>query len=242
MPSLRDITRSSIGKKLISGLTGLLLCGFIVGHLTGNLLLLVGQEAFNQYAYALHALGHGTFVPVVEVGLLLLFGSHAVAGIQVALGRRRARTSRYERRANAGGASHKSLASRSMIVTGMILLAFVVVHVATLRFGVGAPRQYADVVIDGHAARDLYSLVVDWFNFAPAVGLYVAVMLMLGTHLRHGFWSAFQSLGANNPKSMPLIHGAGIVFATIMTIGFLVIPVYIFLFVEPAGGGQVVAG
>jgi len=242
MPSLRDITSSSIGKKLISGLTGLLLCGFIVGHLTGNLLLLVGQEAFNEYAHFLHSVGHGYLVPLAEIGLLALFGAHAIAGIQVALDRRRARTDPYIRRGNAGGASHKTLASRSMILSGLVLLVFVIVHVGMFRFGIGAPRQYADVLIDGHASRDLYSLVVDWFHYGPATGLYVLVMLILGNHLRHGFWSAFQSLGANNPKFMPLIHGVGLVFATIMTLGFLAIPIYIFLFVDPTGGGPIVAG
>lgn len=242
MPSLRDVARSSVGTKLINGLTGLLLCGFIVGHLAGNLLLLVGREAFNEYAHTLHSLLHGAFVPVAEVVLLLLFLAHAIAGIRVALVRRRARRDRYTVVGNAGGPSQKTLASRSMIVTGVVLLGFVVVHVAMFRFGIGAPRTYPEVVIDGHAARDLYSLVVDWFNVAPVTAGYVLVMLLLGTHLRHGFWSAFQSLGLNHPKYMPLIYGVGIAFAVLMAVGFLAIPLYIYLFVDPATGASLALG
>jgi succinate dehydrogenase / fumarate reductase cytochrome b subunit len=241
MSVLTDITRSTVGKKLINGLTGLLLCGFIVAHLTGNLLLLLGSDAFNRYAFALHNLGHGAVVPIAEAGLVMLFGVHALSGISVALARRRARPERYQKRANAGGNSQKSSASTSMIITGTVLLVFVVVHVAQFKLGLGAPRQYPDVMIDGQAAQDLYALVVDWFNMAPVMGLYVAVMLLLGTHLRHGFWSAFQSLGANNPKYAPLIQGTGKIFAALMAFGFLMIPIYIFLFVEPVASAALAA-
>ena len=242
MSVLTDITRSTIGTKLLNGLTGLLLCGFIVAHLLGNLLLLLGSEAFNTYAYTLHSLGHGALVPIAEVGLVVLFGAHAASGISVALTRRRARPYSYKKRANAGGKSHKSASSTSMIITGGVLLVFVITHVAQFRGGFFAPREHADVMVNGHATHDLYALVVDWFNHAPTVGLYIAVMLLLGTHLRHGFWSAFQSLGATNPKYMPIIHRVGIAFAVIMTFGFLMIPIYIFLFVDPVAGGTLIGG
>lgn len=242
MSVLTDITRSTVGKKLLNGLTGLLLCGFIIGHLTGNLLLLVGRDAFNQYAYFLHSLGHGAVVPLMEVGLVLVFGAHAVSGISVAISRKRARPERYQKSANAGGASRKSVASRSMIITGTVLLVFVVLHVAQFKLGWGQLRDYPDVMVNGHASVDLYSRVVDWFNWAPMVALYVVVMLMLGNHLRHGFWSAFQTLGANNPKYAPTIDLVGKAFAAVMAVGFLLIPLYIFLFVDPVAVGNVVAG
>lgn len=242
MPSAKEILRSSIGKKLVNGLTGLLLCGFIVAHLIGNLLLLVGRDAFNEYAHFLHTFGHGFVVPVAEVGLVLLFGVHAIAGVQVARDRRRARPQRYSKRADAGGRSRKSLASSSMIITGVVLLIFVIGHVAMFRFGVGAMREYAPVMIDGHESQDLYALVVDWFKVLPVTGAYVAVMLLLGMHLRHGFWSAFQTLGANNPKYMPMIYGTGIAFAVIMAVGFLALPVYLYLFADPVAGGAMTAG
>lgn len=241
MPGLREIVRSSIGRKLINGLTGLLLCAFIVGHLIGNLLLVVGQEAFNEYTHFLEHLGHGLVVPVAEVGLVLLFLSHAVAGIQVWLTKRRARSPGYVKVADAGGPSRKTLASRSMIVTGSVLLAFVIVHVAMFRLELWAGAPY-ETMIDGERARDLYALVVDWFQNPAVVAAYVAVMVLLGVHLRHGFWSAFQTLGATNPKYLPFIYAFGIVFAVVMAVGFLFLPIYLHLFVDPAAGAGAITG
>lgn len=241
MAGLRDVVRSSIGRKLINGLTGLLLCGFIVGHLIGNFLLIVGQEAFNEYTYFLEHLGHGLVVPVAEVALAALFLFHAVAGIQVWLTKRRARSQPYEKTANAGGPSQKTLASRSMIVTGSIILVFVILHVSMFRIELWAGAPY-DTTIDGEHARDLYSLVVDWFQNPAVVFAYIAVMVLLGVHLRHGFWSAFQTLGANNDKYMPLIHGVGIVFAVVMAAGFLFLPIYLYLFVDPVAGAMTAGG
>jgi len=241
MPSFREAARSSIGKKLISGLTGLLLSGFIVGHLIGNLLLLVGPEAFNAYAHFLETFGHGFAVYVAEAGLILVFLFHIVTGLTVAWDRLRARPARYVKMANAGGASHKTIASRSMIVTGLIILVFLVLHIWMFKFGPGVDAGYTTSV-DGETSRDLYRLVVEWFQIGPVTAAYVLVMLLLGTHLRHGFWSAFQSLGANNPKYMPFIYGFGSVFAVVMAIGFLVIPVIIYLSGDAAAAAQIAAG
>lgn len=241
MLSLREAVRSSIGKKMVSGLTGLILCGFIVSHLIGNLLLLAGAEQFNAYAHFLESFGHGYAVYVAEIGLIVFFLSHAVAGLQVARDRAKARSRRYVKRAHAGGASRKTVASMTMVITGIILLVFLVLHIWMFKFGPGVDAGYT-TMIDGQTQRDLYRLVVEWFKIGPVTAAYVAVMLMLGTHLRHGFWSAFQSLGANSPKYMPLIHRAGIVFAVFMAVGFLLIPVLIYLFVDPASAGQLAAG
>jgi succinate dehydrogenase / fumarate reductase cytochrome b subunit len=241
MPPLGAILRSSVGKKLVSGFTGLLLSGFVLAHLIGNLLLLVGRDAFNEYAYFLEHMGHGFVIYVMEAGLIAVFLFHAVSGVQVALDRRRARSTRYEKTASAGGASRQTLASRSMIVTGIVLFLFVPLHVAMFKFGVGT-ESIRMTAVDGVPFRDLYQLVVDWFKSTPTVAAYVAVMLLLGTHLRHGFWSAFQSLGAANPRYMPLIYGTGLAFAAAIAFGFLFIPVYVYLFVDPTAVGAMVAG
>lgn len=241
MPSLSAAFRSSVGKKLVSGLTGLLLCGFIIIHLAGNLLLLVGAEPFNGYAHLLETLFHGAFVPIAEVGLVAVFLFHAFAGIQVALDRRKARPGHYQRVGNAGGPSHKTLASRSMIVTGLVLAVFVPVHVWMFKLGPGIDAGYATTV-NGEPFRDLYQLVVDWFQNPLVVAVYMAVMVLLGTHLRHGFWSAFQSLGANNPKYMPAIYAVGVAFAVIMALGFLILPMYLYLYAGAGAGGHMMAG
>lgn len=241
MPSFRDAARSSVGKKLISGLTGLLLCGFVASHLVGNLLLLVGADAFNEYAHFLETLGHGYAIYGAEAGLIAFFVFHIVSGVMVALDRRRARPSGYKKRGNAGGASRKTLASRSMIITGVVLLVFLVLHVWMFKYGPGIEAGYT-TTLDGETHRDLYRLVVEWFKIGPVTAVYVAVMLLLGNHLRHGFWSAWQSLGVNSPKYMPLIHRLGIAFALLIALGFLLIPVLIYLLVDPASAGLLAAG
>lgn len=240
MPSPLAVLRSSVGKKLVSGLTGLLLCGFVAGHLTGNLLLLVGPEAFNEYAHFLETLGHGYALYVAEAGLLAFFLFHVWSGIRVRLDKRKARGSKYRKKGDAGGRSRKSLASQSMLVTGFVLLIFVPVHIWMFKLGPGLDEGYATMV-DGEPFRDLYGLVVDHFQNPVVVVGYVAVMALLGLHLWHGFWSAFQSLGANNPKYAPLIRAAGMAFAVLIAVGFLILPIYLYLFVDPSAAGHAAA-
>lgn len=234
-------TRSSVVKKLVSGATGLALIVFIIGHLSGNLLLLVGAEAFNGYAHFLHTFLHGAFVYVVEAGLLLVFLLHIVSGVRVWLDKRRARPDSYRVVADAGGPSQKTLSSRTMIVTGLVLMVFVVIHVGMFRV---YPIEQAGYVttIAGDEARDLYRWVVEWFQDPWVVAGYVGVMLFLGFHLRHGFWSAFQSVGANNPRWMPVLTTMGVLFAVVMAMGFLILPLYLFFFVDPPGAAAVAAG
>lgn len=226
---------SSIGKKILSGTTGLALCGFIVSHLAGNLLLLIGPDPFNEYTRFMTDFAHGFFLPVAELGLVVLFLSHAVAGIRVAIDRRRARPLRNRRVGNAGGPSHKTLASRTMVATGLILFVFLLVHVYSFRLGPAEAEGYV-TVLDGHEARDLYRLVIETFQDPLVVAGYTLVMLLLGVHLRHGFWSAFQSIGALNPKLRPLAFSAGLVFALVIAIGFILLPVFVYLAPDPNAG------
>lgn len=223
---------SSVVKKLLSGLTGIGLVLFVMIHLAGNLTLLAGPEPFNAYAHFLQTFLHGSFIYIAEAGLLLFFGVHIVSGIQVALRKAKARPVPYEVTANAGGPSQKSAASVGMIVTGLALLVFVVLHVAHFKYG---PAEDAGYVAQAHGAavRDVYRLVVEEFNKPlPAFG-YAIFMLGLGLHLRHGFWSAFQSLGFGSRRLTPVLQGAGIVVAILLAIGFVGLPLYIYFAVPP---------
>ncbi|MDG2304906.1 MAG: succinate dehydrogenase cytochrome b subunit [Candidatus Binatia bacterium] len=218
---------SSVGKKLLTGLTGLALMGFIVTHLLGNLNLFVGSEAFNGYTETLHQLG-GLLV-VAEFGLAALFLLHAISAIQVWRDKKKARSIQNSVVASKGAPSKQTVYSRTMIVTGSVLLAFVVLHVAQFRFGIFGGLDYT-TTIDGKEVRDLYRLVAETFKNPLWVGGYVAVMVLLGSHLRHGFWSAFQSVGLLDPRLRPLAYSAGAVFAVVMAVGFLVMPIYLLLF------------
>jgi succinate dehydrogenase / fumarate reductase, cytochrome b subunit len=222
MSAKSSVVWSSVGKKLITGLTGVLLVGFVVMHLLGNLTLLVGGDAFNEYADFLAKLGHGKLLTVAELGLVVIFGSHIVSGVSVALRRQKARPEGYQYHGNAGGVSKKSASSQSMIYTGTVLAIFLIVHVWQFRLG-----PVYETTLHGEKVRDLYKLVVETFSNGAWVGFYVAVMLMLGFHLRHGFWSMFQSLGLTNKRLLPVLVPLGVAVAVLLAVGFLSLPVYL---------------
>lgn len=223
---------NSVGKKVINGLTGLGLVVFVIVHLGGNLTLFSSDSTlFNEYAKKLHDLGF--FLYALEIGLLAVFVFHIVSALSVYFSKRKARQSKYFKRGNAGGASRKSLSSVSMIYTGLILLAFVVWHLVALKFGPGIAEGYV-TTIKGETTRDLHRLVYEYFANPLNVILYVGVMVLLGFHLRHGFWSAFQSIGASHPKYSPVISTAGYLLAVLLAVGFLLIPVWIYI--QNSGG------
>lgn len=219
---------STVARKFVAGLTGVLLIAYLVLHLAGNLTLFAGQGLFNLYAHRLESLG--PLLLVAEVILALLFVLHAVVGIQVFLEKKRARPDGYAMTATRGEPSRQTMASRSMIVTGIVLLVFIPIHVWMFKF-----RPTPVTTIDGREARDLYALVYAAFKQPLIAWGYALVMGFLGFHLRHGFWSAFQSLGALNPRLLPLCYALGLVVALILAGGFVVLPVWM-LYAAPAPG------
>lgn len=222
---------SSVGRKILNAVTGLFFVGFVIGHLTGNLLLFFGPEAFNSYAYFLTNLFHGVGIYVVEAVMIVFLLVHAGTGISVWMNKSRARSRGYELQRDAGGASKKSAASRSMLYTGILLLVFIVFHVAQFKFGLTDPRSPEEqmVTIDGVQVTNLYGRVVDSFEQPIwAIG-YIVIMLMLGTHLWHGTWSAFQSLGLANDRYLPILRRLGNVLAVLLAVGFLLLPAVIFV-------------
>jgi succinate dehydrogenase / fumarate reductase cytochrome b subunit len=221
-----SILLSSVGKKIINALTGLLLVLYTIAHLIGNLTLLRGDPVpFNKYAHFLESTG--ILLYVIEFGLLLIFLFHATVGVMVWLDKRKARPQGYVVSADAGSPSKKTWSSKNMIITGLVLAIFTIIHVKSFKYGPGITEGYI-VNIDGVEMRDLYRLVVETFhNIYYMIG-YVVVMILLGLHLRHGFWSAFQSLGVQHQKLVPFIYAVGILIAIVLGIGFLFIPLYIF--------------
>jgi succinate dehydrogenase / fumarate reductase cytochrome b subunit len=222
---------SSLGKKILMGLSGLALFAFIAVHLSENLVLILGTRTlYNRWTHTLESLG--VLLYLIELGLVAVFVLHIVSGIAVWLDKRRARPTAYVKVADAGGPSRKTLSSTSMIVTGAVLLGFMIIHVATFKYGPNVAEGYVQVV-DGVEMRDMYRLVVETFSQGGWVAFYVAVMVFLGFHLRHGFWSAFQSLGAMNPRLTPVAYGLGVLLAITIGLGFIVLPVWIYV----KGGG-----
>ena len=217
---------SSVGKKMLMGLTGLGLVIFLLEHLLGNLLLFSSNsDPYNEYTYFFT--GFGNMLILVELILLAGFLVHMISGISVAWGKRKARPEPYAVRGNAGGLSKKTISSTTMIYTGLVTLIFVAVHLKTFKYG----PEY-ETVVDGVIMRDMYRLVAEVFHDPVYVAGYVAAMVLLGFHLRHGFWSAFQSLGIYHPRWTPLIYSLGLLIAVVLAVGFLGIPLWFYI-----GGG-----
>ncbi len=173
--------RSSLGKKTIMAVSGTLLGGFLLVHAAGNSSIFWGADAFNSYAKHLHSLG--VLIPVAEVLLLAVFLLHVITGISLTLQNRAARAERYALHRSAGG---RSWGSRTMIWTGLIILAFIILHLLNFHF-TGHDRPISQIVAPV-LTSPLYSLI------------YGVAMLALGLHLSHGFWSVFQTLGVNHPR------------------------------------------
>lgn len=218
--------KSSIARKVIMAISGIFLMLFLIVHLAGNLTLFMpdGGKMFNAYAHKLHSLG--PLLYVAEAGLLAIFLFHVITAFQVFAEKRRARPDHYAVANSKGGPSKNTIASRSMIYTGIILLVFIPAHIWMFKFNAGQPFSFVDA--NGKEMKDLYAVVVSAFQ-KPAIAFgYTAVMLLLGMHLRHGFWSALQSLGAMCPKGSAFIYTAGLVFAILLAGGFLILPLYFY--------------
>ena len=210
---------SSIAKKQILALSGLGLCTFLVAHLAGNCLIYVGPEAFNLYA---HALIENPFIYVAEAGLALLFLTHIGLALHLTWLNREARGVQYNKKVPTGRGA--TMASSTMPLTGLTILIFLVLHIWHFKFG---PYYYAEY--DGLEVRDLYRLVVEYFQNPLAVGWYLLAMAALGLHLGHGVWSAFQSLGWHHPQYHNCCRFSSRAFALIVALGFAALPVYCYL-------------
>ncbi len=200
---------SSLGKKILMSITGLSFCGFLIGHLGGNLTIYGGEEMFNSYAEHLHSLG--VLLLFAEWGLLIFALIHVLTGLTLFYQNYKARPVRYRVDKRAGG---RTLGSATMPYTGILLLAFVVFHLINFHF------------VD-KTNTTIYDIVSEAFANPLYVVLYIAAMVVAAVHVSHGFWSAFQTLGANHPKYMPLIRTLSLIFALVVGIGFGALPIFI---------------
>jgi succinate dehydrogenase / fumarate reductase, cytochrome b subunit len=220
MSHLRRAFSSSVGTKLLIGLTGLALFAYLILHLAGNALVFAGPEIFNEYSHRL--ISNPLIVPI-EIGLLLLFLLHIYKTVTMWLHNRAARPVGYTRKAYAGHTSRKSFASSTMIASGLLVLLFVVVHVKQFRFG-----TWYQTVSD-ERIRDLYRTEQEVFSDPLWVAFYVLGTLLVALHLRHGIASAFQSVGLDHPLYTRRLTTVGIVFAIVIGGGLALIPVLVYL-------------
>jgi succinate dehydrogenase / fumarate reductase cytochrome b subunit len=204
-----DMVQTSIGKKWLMAVTGLGFVLFLVIHLIGNLTLYAGKDTFLSYVAHLHALD--PLIRVAEIGLLTFAVVHVATGLTLFWGNLKARPVRYQVNHWAGG---RTIGSATMPYTGLIIVGFVIIHLMNFHF------------ID-HDRQTVFEAVSTTFAALPYVVFYSLAALAVALHISHGFWSLFQTLGANHPKYMPAIRGLGIGFSLFAAIGFGAIPVYV---------------
>jgi succinate dehydrogenase / fumarate reductase cytochrome b subunit len=226
--------RSSIGSKAVMAVTGLLLLLFVIGHLVGNLLVYAGRDKLNDYA---EFLSHNPLlVWTVRVGLLVVFALHIVTSIRLSSANNAARPERYVYRDTV----QATAASRTMVMSGLLVLCYVVYHLLHFTVGVTDSAAYAmqEAMPDGSVRHDVFGMVVKGFQNDAVVAVYVLANLLLAWHLSHGIASLFQSLGLRSGRFTPIIEKAGFWLSALIGAGFLSIPVSIRLGLVTLTGGN----
>jgi succinate dehydrogenase / fumarate reductase cytochrome b subunit len=217
---------SSIGKKILVALTGLILTVFVLVHMIGNLLVFLGPDAINKYGHTLQTTLHGSGVWFARAGLLVTVLIHIIATIQLARHNRRARPERYGKQATMVA----SKASLTMVISGLTILAFIVYHI--LHFTVRAGNDYDtyQYALHGEMVHDVYRMVIAGFSWLPAVVFYIIANSLLAFHLSHGVSSMFQTLGLATDRTWPFFRRLGHGYALLILIGNLAIPIAIYFF------------
>lgn len=214
--TVRRFILSTIGKKYVVGITGLIWVGFILAHMVGNTLIFISPDAYNKYG---HTMTSGYFIYVAEGILVISLLIHIFFAVLLTRENRIARGGqRYA--VNPNGEKGSSLAAKTMIFHGTIILFFIISHLKTFKFGTYYQTSNGEI-------RDLHRLLVEVFKQPAYVAWYVVCLILLGTHLSHGVISVFQSLGIFVEKYSKCIHWFGWIYTAIVILGFLSQPIYV---------------
>jgi len=216
----------SIGKKLIMALTGIFLVTFLIVHLLGNLLLLVGPQEFIEYA---HFMGSNPVIRIAEIGMFAFFALHIVDGLWLWSKNKKARSQPY---AVSSKGANASWFSKNMHWTGIVILTFLILHLISFWFlgrfnidiNMGTDASYQ--MMGSNKEELLYVKTVSHFQVWWYSLIYILAMAFVGFHLNHGFQSAFQSLGIDHSKFQKIIKGTGTALAILLPAGYAAIPLY----------------
>jgi succinate dehydrogenase / fumarate reductase cytochrome b subunit len=216
-PFLVQFWRSAIGKKWVMAITGIMLIGFVVGHMVGNLKIYLGAHAIDHYAEWLRTIGYPAlpkqvFLWMMRGALLSAVVLHIWAAVSLTRMNHAARPVKYQSKRDYVAANY---AARTMRWTGVIVLLFIIFHLLDLTFG-----KTGDTFKSG----EVYANIVESFSRPPVAIFYILANLALAFHLFHGAWSMFQSLGWNNPRWNSWRRGFAVGLATIIAIGNISIP------------------
>jgi succinate dehydrogenase / fumarate reductase cytochrome b subunit len=225
--SITNTFTSSVGKKFVMAGTGLLLFGFVVAHLAGNLQVFIGPEEINRYGNFLQT--NLELLWPARIGLLVIVGLHIWSAIKLTAENRAARPQAYAQQKLVAA----SYASRTMMMSGLIILAFIIYHL--LHFTLQVPginltgRDFMELH-DVNNYHDVFAMIVLGFRNPIVAGFYVFAMFLLCLHLSHGLSAMFQSLGWKNQAYAPLIEKGASWAAWVVFVGYISIPVSVCLF------------
>jgi succinate dehydrogenase / fumarate reductase cytochrome b subunit len=222
---------SSIGMKWMMAVSGLALVGFVIVHMLGNLQVFLGPEALNHYAVALREMPF-QLLWILRIGLVVAFVVHVFSAVRLTDLNRAARPEAYAVKK----AVASTYASRTMMMGGLILLAFIIYHLAHFTFGVTNPDHFA--LHDAQGRHDVYRMVVLGFRNPIVTGAYVLAMVPLAMHLSHGASSLFQSLGISHPKYDGFLRGIGPFLGTVLFVGNVSMPLAVLAGLVRLGGGH----
>jgi succinate dehydrogenase / fumarate reductase, cytochrome b subunit len=205
---------ATIGKKVMMAVTGVILFGYVLGHMLGNLQIFAGRQMINDYAHFLHS--HEGALWAARVVLLASVVLHIVASVQLWILNNKARPVAYVRKRDVPA----SYAARTMKWSGPIIAAFVIFHVLHLTTGDIVPLYQG-----APDSPDAYNNVITGFQH-PAISIfYIVAVVLLSMHLYHGLWSMFQSMGVNHPRYTPRLKRFAAIFAVLIAVGYISIPV-----------------
>ncbi len=225
MSSKRTLFGSTVMQKMIVAISGLAVVGFLIAHLAGNLLIFSGPSAFNKYAQGLRDLG--ALLWIMRAGILVSFVAHIVFTVKL-----------KGRNASARPTSYQSLTpvastvySRSMIISGLSILAFLLFHLAHFTWHKVAvvPYNQTWLLLDGRLVHNAYAMAVAGFRSLPISIFYVLAVTMVFLHMNHAVQSAFQTLGFNHPRYRPMVLRATMVLSLVLWLGFIMIPISVLM-------------
>ena len=214
-----QLTQSSVGRKIIMAVTGVVLVAFVCVHLLGNSSIFFGANAINAYAQKLHSLG--PFVWVFRLVMLAAFAIHIFFGIQLTLENKAATPDKnvQVKRLKTG------FGAETMVISGLVLLAFVIYHLLHFTVRVTNPEIYVPLGTSGMV--DVHFMMVNGFKSVLAVIIYLLGMGFLFLHVSHGFQSLFQTLGLSNDKSLPVMETVSKLVGFVLLVGYISIPLLI---------------
>ena len=212
---------SSLGKKYLMAITGLFLCSFLIIHFLGNIALFTNPVQFNEYT---RFMSSNPIIRVMEIVLVVGFLTHIIDAIILTRANKKAQPVKYAMNKN-----KSSWYSRNMGLTGTIILVFLILHLQSFWYEYKFGEVLMTIDSNGDEIKDMFTIVKTAFSEWWYSAIYILAMILLGSHLNHGFQSAFQSVGLRHKKYTPTIKMLGTGFSISITIGFISFPIYFFI-------------